>query len=287
MSEQNWVYSPNCKIPEGHSLPAGVKRYAAVVSYDGSAFCGFQKQKHSPSVQQELERALSSVANEELVVSCAGRTDTAVHASHQVIHFDSSAERSGRNWLKGANSCLPDSISIVWAGQVSESFHARFSATSRTYRYVMHASSARPAVLSHGVTWVRYPLDTQLMQQACQYLLGEQDFTAFRGAGCQSNSPYRNITSAKIVKVGQLLVFEVSANAFVLHMVRNIVGSLMEVGFGRQDPRWIAELIAGKDRCKSAATASPNGLYLVDVDYPSSFAIAEQQRGPLFLPDSL
>jgi tRNA pseudouridine38-40 synthase len=287
MSELNWVYSPNCKIPEGRSLPAGVNRYAAVVSYDGSAFCGFQKQKHSPSVQQELERALSSVANEEVVVSCAGRTDTAVHASHQVIHFDASAERSGRNWLKGANSSLPDSISILWAEQVPESFHARFSATSRTYRYVMHASSARPAVLSQGVTWVRYPLNTELMQEACQYLLGEQDFSAFRGAGCQSNSPFRNITSASVVKIGQLIVFEVSANAFVLHMVRNMVGSLLEVGFGRQKPQWIAGLLAGKDRCKSAATALPNGLYLVDVDYPQRFGIAGLPRGPLFLPGSL
>ena len=287
MSELDWVYSPNCKIPEGQSLPAGIKRYAAVVSYDGSAFCGFQKQKHSPSVQQELERALSSVANEELVVSCAGRTDTAVHASHQVIHFDTSAERSGRNWLKGANSRLPDSISLRWAEQVSESFHARFSATSRTYRYAMYASDARPAVLSQGVTWVRYPLTIEPMQEACQYLLGEQDFSAFRGAGCQSNSPFRNITSAKVVRVGQLMVFEVSANAFVLHMVRNMVGSLMEIGFGRQQPDWIAQLIAGKDRCKSAATASPNGLYLVDVDYPQSFGIPELPRGPLFLPGSL
>ena len=151
----------------------------------------------------------------------------------------------------------------------------------------MHASSARPAVLSQGITWVRYPLNTELMQDACQYLLGEQDFSAFRGAGCQSNSPYRNITSAKIVKLGQLVVFEVSANAFVLHMVRNIVGSLMEVGFARQSPQWISQLIAGKDRCKSAATASPNGLYLVDVDYPEGFAIASLERGPLFLPSSL
>jgi tRNA pseudouridine38-40 synthase len=287
MSELDWVYTPNCKIPEGQCLPAGIKRYAAVVSYDGSAFCGFQKQKHSPSVQQEVELALSSVANAELVISCAGRTDTAVHASHQVIHFDTSAERTGRNWLKGANSRLPDSISILWAEQVSEGFHARFSATSRTYRYVMHSSAARPAILPQGVTWVRYPLNVESMQEACQYLLGEQDFSAFRGAGCQSNSPFRNITGAKIVKVGQMIVFEVSANAFVLHMVRNIVGSLMEVGYGRQKPDWIATLIAGKDRCKSAATAPPNGLYLVDVVYPQSFKIASIERGPLFLPSSL
>ena len=283
MSELAWVYTPNAKIPEGQGLPPGVKRYAAVVTYDGSAFCGFQKQKHSPSVQQELERALSAVANAELVVSCAGRTDTAVHASYQVIHFDTSAERTGRNWVKGANSQLPDSVSVLWAGQVSEQFHARFSATSRTYKYIMHCSPARPAILAQGVTWVPYTLNAAAMQEACQYLLGEQDFSAFRGAGCQSLSPNRNITRASITAVGELLVFEVSANAFVLHMVRNIIGSLMEVGFGRRDPSWIAELLRGKDRRKSAATASPKGLYLVDVCYPEYFGLPLSSGGPIFL----
>ena len=283
MSELAWVYTPNAKIPEGQSLPPGVKRYAAVVTYDGSAFCGFQKQKHSPSVQQELERALSAVANAELVVSCAGRTDTAVHASYQVIHFDTSAERTSRNWVKGANSQLPDSVSVLWAGQVSEQFHARFSATSRTYKYIMHCSPARPAILAQGVTWVPYTLNAAAMQEACQYLLGEQDFSAFRGAGCQSLSPNRNITRASITAVGELLVFEVSANAFVLHMVRNIIGSLMEVGFGRRDPSWIAELLRGKDSRKSAATASPKGLYLVDVCYPEYFGLPLSSGGPIFL----
>jgi len=283
MTELDWVYSLNSKIPRGKSLPEGVKRYAAVVSYDGSAFCGFQKQKHSPSVQQELERALSSVANSEIVVSCAGRTDTAVHASYQVVHFDTPALRTGRNWVKGSNSQLPDSVALLWADEVAESFHARFSATSRTYRYVIHAAPARPAILSQGVTWVRNPLNTAAMQQACQYLLGEQDFSAFRGAGCQSLSPNRNITSAKIIHAGELIVFEVTANAFVLHMVRNIIGSLMEVGFGRRDPGWIGQLIKGRDRTKSAATASPKGLYLVNVAYPTDSAIPLMPKGPLFL----
>ncbi len=283
MSELDWVYSLNSKIPPGQSLPAGVKRYAAVVSYDGSAFCGFQKQKHSPSVQQELERALGSVANSEIVISCAGRTDTAVHASYQVIHFDTSAPRSGRNWVKGANSQLPDSIALIWADEVSAGFHARFSATSRTYRYIIHGAEARPAILSQGVSWVRYPLNAAAMQEACQYLLGEQDFSAFRGAGCQSLSPNRNVTSARVIEAGQLLVFEVTANAFVLHMVRNIVGSLLEVGFGRRDPGWIKQLIAGRDRTKSAATASPKGLYLVDVSYPPEHNIPRLPLGPLFV----
>jgi len=283
MTELDWVYSLNSKIPQGKGLPAGVKRYAAVVSYDGSAFCGFQKQKHSPSVQQELERALSSVANSNIVVSCAGRTDTAVHASYQVVHFDTPALRSGRNWVKGSNSQLPDSIALLWADQVTESFHARFSATSRTYRYVIHAAPARPAILSQGVTWVRNPLNTAAMQEACQHLLGEQDFSAFRGAGCQSLSPNRNITSAKIIQAGELIVFEVTANAFVLHMVRNIIGSLMEVGFGRRDPGWIGQLIKDRDRTKSAATAPPNGLYLVNVGYPNDPVIPLMPKGPLFL----
>ena len=279
----DWVYTPNCKIPEAYNLPEGTKRYAAVVQYDGSAFCGFQKQKHSPSVQQELERALSSVANAEIIVSCAGRTDTAVHASYQVIHFDTQALRTGRNWVKGSNSQLPDSIALLWADEVNETFHARFSATSRTYRYVIHSAPARPAILSQGVTWVRKPLNTAAMQEACQYLLGEQDFSAFRGAGCQSLSPNRNITSAKIIQAGELIVFEVTANAFVLHMVRNIIGSLMEVGFGRRDPGWIGQLIKGRDRTKSAATASPKGLYLVQVGYPNDPLIPLMPKGPLFL----
>jgi len=268
-------------------MPEGIKRYAAVVEYDGSAFCGFQKQKHSPSVQQELERALSYVANSPITLSCAGRTDTAVHASHQVIHFDSSAVRSGHNWMQGANSQLPDSISLSWADEIGPGFHARFSATSRTYRYVISASKTRPAILASGVTWVKFPLDPGAMQQACQYLLGEQDFSAFRGAGCQSLSPFRNVTSANIYSLGQLLIFEVSANAFVLHMVRNMVGALLEVGYGRQQPTWIKQLLAGADRCQSAATAPSNGLYLVDVNYPAEFALPQLPIGPAFLPDNL
>ena len=283
----DWVYTPNCRIPEGQCLPSGTQRYAAVVQYDGSAFCGFQKQTHSPSVQAELERALSYVANAPLNLSCAGRTDTAVHASHQVIHFDSTAKRSGYNWVQGANSQLPASIALVWADQVDGDFHARYSATSRTYRYIMAPNRARTAILAAGVTWVKFALDTEIMQEACQYLLGEQDFSAFRGAGCQSLSPFRNVTAANIYQCGQLVVFEVSANAFVLHMVRNIVGSLMEIGLGRQHPSWIKQLLAEGDRRHSAATAPPNGLYLVDVKYPQQFAIPSLPKGPLFLPDQL
>ena len=280
----DWVYTPNCRIPEGQCLPSGTQRYAAVVQYDGSAFCGFQKQTHSPSVQAELERALGYVANRPLSLSCAGRTDTAVHASHQVIHFDSSAKRSGYNWVQGANSQLPASIALLWADQVEDDFHARYSATSRTYRYVMAPNRARTAILADGVTWVKFPLDAEVMQEACQYLLGEQDFSAFRGSGCQSNSPWRNVHKANVYRRGNLVIFEITANAFLLHMVRNIVGSLLEVGTARQKPLWIQQLLVQGDRCKSAATAAPDGLYLVAVDYPARFGLPALAKGPVFLP---
>ena len=274
-------------MPEGQALPAGVSRFAAIVQYQGTDFCGFQRQKHSPSVQQELEQALSYVADCPVKLHCAGRTDTAVHASHQVIHFDTSAQRSGYSWVQGSNSQLPDSISLIWADKITPDFHSRFSAGARTYRYVIDNSSTRPAIMSGAVTWVKKPLDISLMQQSCKYLLGEQDFSAFRGSGCQSNSPCRNVHSAKVFRRGNLVIFEITANAFLLHMVRNIVGSLIEVGTARQKPLWIQQLLAQGDRCKSAATAAPDGLYLVAVDYPAKFGLPMLAKGPVFLPANL
>jgi tRNA pseudouridine38-40 synthase len=271
-------------MPEGQDLPSGASRFAAIVQYQGADFCGFQRQKHSPSVQQELEQALSYVADCPVKLHCAGRTDTAVHASHQVIHFDTSAERSGYSWVQGANSQLPDSISLIWADKISQDFHARFSAGARTYRYVIDNSPTRPAIMAAAVTWVKTPLDISLMQQSCEYLLGEQDFSAFRGSGCQSNSPCRNVHKANVYRRGNLVIFEITANAFLLHMVRNIVGSLLEVGTARQKPLWIQQLLIQGDRCKSAATAAPDGLYLVAVDYPARFGLPALAKGPVFLP---
>jgi tRNA pseudouridine38-40 synthase len=271
-------------MPEGQDLPYGVSRFAAIVQYQGADFCGFQRQKHSPSVQQELEEALSYVADCPVKIHCAGRTDTAVHASHQVIHFDTSAERSGYSWVQGANSQLPDSISLIWADKISQDFHARFSAGARTYRYVVDNSPTRPAIMAAAVTWFKKPLNISLMQQSCEYLLGEQDFSAFRGSGCQSNSPWRNVHRANVYRRGNLVIFEITANAFLLHMVRNIVGSLLEVGTARQKPLWIQQLLAQGDRCKSAATAAPDGLYLVAVDYPARFGLPALAKGPVFLP---
>jgi tRNA pseudouridine38-40 synthase len=271
-------------MPEGQDLPSGASRFAAIVQYQGADFCGFQRQKHSPSVQQELEQALSYVADCPVKIHCAGRTDTAVHASHQVIHFDTSAERSGYSWVQGANSQLPDSISLIWADKISQDFHARFSAGARTYRYVIDNSPTRPAIMAAAVTWFKKPLDISLMQQSCEYLLGEQDFSAFRGSGCQSNSPWRNVHRANVYRRGNLVIFEITANAFLLHMVRNIVGSLLEVGTARQKPLWIQQLLIQGDRCKSAATAAPDGLYLVAVDYPARFGLPALAKGPVFLP---
>lgn len=274
-------------MPEGQQLPAGVSRYAAIVQYNGANFCGFQRQKHSPSVQQEIEEAISYVANCPVRLHCAGRTDTAVHASHQVIHFDTTAQRSGYSWVQGANSQLPDSIALVWADKITQDFHSRFSAGARTYRYIIDNSSTRPAIMAGAVTWVKKPLDISLMQHSCQYLLGEKDFSAFRGSGCQSNSPYRNVHGANVFRRGNLVIFEITANAFLLHMVRNIVGSLIEVGLGRQQPIWIEQLLAAADRCKSAATAAPDGLYLVAVDYPAEFGLPAVAKGPVFLSEKL
>jgi len=274
-------------MPEDQQLPSGVSRYAAIVQYQGADFCGFQRQKHSPSVQQELEAALSFVADCPVKIHCAGRTDTAVHASHQVIHFDTSAQRSGYSWVQGANSQLAHSIALIWADNISQDFHSRFSAGARTYRYVIDNSPTRPAIMASAVTWVKNPLDISLMQDSCQYLLGEQDFSAFRGSGCQSNSPYRNVHCANVFRRGQLVIFEITANAFLLHMVRNIVGSLLEVGLGRKQSVWIQHLLSEGDRCKSAATAAADGLYLVAVDYPDKFGLPALARGPVFLPAQL
>lgn len=276
-----WVYTPNALMPEGATFPQGVSRYAAVVEYDGSRYSGWQRQNHSPSVQACVEAALSKVANQSLSVACAGRTDSGVHGTFQVIHWDTSARRECGNWLKGANVNLPSDIKLQWVGRVNEEFHARFSATARTYRYIVCNTPQKPAILNGGVTWEPKPLDIDAMNAACPALLGEQDYSAFRAAGCQSRSHFRNVTAARWQRVGSYLVFEITANAFLLHMVRNIVGSMLEVGRGRQSSTWISELLQSADRTLAAPTAPPNGLYLVGVDYPPGYDLPPSPTGPL------
>ena len=279
----SWKYKPNCAIPDGHELPSGIIRMAAIVTYNGKDYCGFQRQRHSPSVQEELEMALSFVADHPISVVCAGRTDTGVHATHQIIHFDTTASRNHSNWIKGVNSKLSDNVALYWISQVSPYFHSRFSAVERTYRYIILSKKIKPAFLTHEILWIKKELSINKMNQACQYLLGEQDFTTFRASGCQSNTAFRNVSKAILVSCGDFVIFEIKANAFLLHMVRNIVAAVLCVGVGKHDPLWIKAILDGKSRKLCPATASPCGLYLVDVDYPANFEIPQSSKGPFFI----
>lgn len=261
-------------------------RIALGVEYDGAAHYGWQRQQQLPSVQGYLEKALSAVANTPIDVQCAGRTDAGVHATGQVVHFDFDGERPDRAWTMGVNTNLPDSIAVRWVKTVSNDFHARFSATHRRYRYVIYNATLRPAILLGGITHEYQPLDAALMHEAAQAVIGEQDFTSFRASHCQSKTPFRNVTDVSVYRQGTYVIVDIRANAFLHHMVRNIVGSLIKVGCGEQPVNWIAELLAVKDRTQAAATAKPNGLYLVDVTYPDTFGLPRKPLGPLFLPES-
>ncbi len=262
-------------------------RVALGIEYDGAGYYGWQRQREVNSIQQELETALSRVAGHQVEVFCAGRTDAGVHATGQVVHFDSTAVRDEKAWVMGTNAHLPHNIAVRWARDVPDDFHARFSATARRYRYVIYNSKFRPAILNAGLSHYHQQLDISLMQQAAPCLLGEQDFTSFRAVQCQSKTPFRNIHHLELYRTGNYIVLDIKANAFLHHMVRNITGSLLEVGMKRQAPEWIAQLLAAKDRTLAAATAKAGGLYLVDVDYPSHYAIPKVSPGPLFLPAEL
>ncbi|MDH3577426.1 MAG: tRNA pseudouridine(38-40) synthase TruA [Gammaproteobacteria bacterium] len=248
-------------------------RIALGIEYDGTGYNGWQRQKTGLGVQQRLEEALSLVANEAVEVVCAGRTDTGVHASGQVVHFDTSSERSGRGWLLGANSSLPDDISVSWAQPVTDDFHARFSATARSYRYDILNRLERSALYRDRAWWVYQPLDSNLMHEAAGQLLGKHDFSAFRAAGCQASSAVREIKSIAVTRNGDWLTLRVTANAFLQHMVRNIAGTLVAIGLGEQDVEWITGVLESKDRKAGGIAAPPHGLTLVSVDYPASFKI--------------
>lgn len=257
-------------------------RIALGIEYDGSKYFGWQRQQEVVSVQQYVEGALSKIADQPVEIFCAGRTDAGVHATGQVVHFNVDCQRRMAAWTLGVNSHLPEDIAVRWAKVVASDFHARFSATARQYRYIIYNSPYRGAILGHGVSHYHSHLNETLMHQAGQCLLGEHDFTSFRAVQCQSRSPFRYVHYLNVVRKGDFVIIDIKANAFVHHMVRNIAGSLIEVGQGKHSPEWIEKVLALKDRTKAAATAKAQGLYLVAVDYPASFAIPESEPGPLF-----
>ncbi|OHC60340.1 MAG: tRNA pseudouridine(38-40) synthase TruA [Rhodocyclales bacterium RIFCSPLOWO2_02_FULL_63_24] len=242
-------------------------RIALGLEYEGSGFCGWQSQAGGGAVQNVLESALSIVADAPTRVVCAGRTDAGVHALAQVVHFDTEAVRSDTAWVRGVNAHLPASVAVRWAQPVSSEFHARFSARGRHYRYLLLNRPERPGLMARRVGWFHRPLDVEAMAAAASLLLGEHDFSAFRAVECQAKSPVKILRSAGIARHGDLLVFDFEANAFLHHMVRNLVGALVYVGKGAHPPVWLAELLAGRDRARAAPTFEACGLYFAGVDY--------------------
>lgn len=262
-------------------------RIALGIEYDGSAFSGWQTQLHAIGVQAVVEAALSKVADHPVAVVAAGRTDAGVHAAMQVVHFDTSAVRNERAWTLGANSNLPKQISVLWAREVSEAFHARYGALARSYRYLILNRIPRPALAFDRVCWVRDALDAQRMQSAADLLVGEHDFSSFRAAECQARSPIRRLHGIKVERRGELLTVDVTANAFLHHMVRNIAGVLIAVGCGDRPVQWVADILAARDRKQGGVTAVPQGLYLVGVRYAAALQLPSESASQLIVPVGL
>ena len=246
-------------------------RIALGIEYDGTDFFGWQRLSHGRSVQGEVEAALSFVAAHTVEVTCAGRTDAGVHARCQVVHFDSDAQRSERAWVMGATSRLGPDVAVLWAQRVPDDFHARFGARARRYRYLILNRTMRPALRARFVAWERVPLDVDLMQHAAQALIGEQDFSAFRTVACQANSPMRNVREISVTRSGEEVSIEIEANAFLHHMVRNIVGSLLPIGRGERAPEWLGELLRVRDRSVAGPTAPASGLTFLAPRYPAEW----------------
>lgn len=236
-------------------------RIALGLEYCGTGFHGWQSQPQGNTVQDVLEAALAQIAGEPLGVICAGRTDAGVHATQQVVHFETLVERPLSAWVRGVNSHLPSGVAVRWAQPVSDDFHARFSARGRRYRYLLVNRAQRPGLWQGRVGWFHLPLDIELMQSAAQRLIGEHDFSAFRAANCQAKTPVKHMSRAEISVRGNLIVFDFEATAFLHHMVRNLVGTLVYIGKGAQAPGWVDELLLARDRQQAAPTFSPDGLY--------------------------
>ena len=258
-------------------------RVALGIEYNGSQFNGYQLQTSGTrTVQGELEKALSKVADEPIRLSCAGRTDTGVHATGQVVHFDTHAKRELKAWMLGSNTNLPRDIAVHWVRQVNDDFNARFSAVSRSYRYLLYNRKVRPAVFQHNVAWSFESLDAQKMHEAAQLLMGEHDFSAFRSSQCQAKHANREMQAISVQRMSDYIVLDIRANAFLHHMVRNIMGTLMVVGRGEQPVSWVSDVLEGLDRRVAGMTASAAGLYLVNVEYPEHHGLPQRSG---WLPD--
>jgi tRNA pseudouridine38-40 synthase len=250
-------------------------RVALGVEYDGSEFHGWQSQLDGCTVQDNLQLAISQIASEPIAIIAAGRTDTGVHALEQVIHFDTSSARPLSAWVRGVNALLPKSIAVLWAHAVPEEFHARFSAQARSYQYVLINRPARSAVHHGKVGWFHAPLDVQTMREAAKFLLGEHDFSSFRAAECQAKSPVKNLAQLDIHQQGDVIIFDLAANAFLHHMVRNIVGCLIYVGKGQHPPEWMQEVLQARQRKQAAPTFAPDGLYLRHIKYDAKWGLPQ------------
>ncbi len=259
--------------PRGAVRRGDSRRVAALVEYDGTDFAGWQSQTHSASVQDAVESAISFVAGQPLIAICAGRTDAGVHALGQVVHFDTTAIRTPRAWVLGVNTRLPPSIALQWAGEVSLGFHARHVAVRRIYRYYILNRSARSALQRTRTAWIHRPLDADAMHGAAQVLIGEHDFSAFRSIECQSKTPVRRVLRIDVRRQGDTVWLEIEANAYLHHMVRNIVGTLIEVQAAADPAGVLGRILAGGERHRAGMTAPAAGLYLWWVEYPAVYGI--------------
>jgi tRNA pseudouridine38-40 synthase len=262
-----------------------LKRIALGVQYDGTAWNGYQKQPDRHTVQDRLEIALEHFGRVAFSTTCAGRTDTGVHALEQVIHFDTDLEREMQSWVRGVNAFLPDSIAVRWAHQLpvfaEHEFHARFSAFARTYHYVLFNHPVRSPLLVGRAGWTHRPLDLERMQEAAQCLVGTHDFSAFRSSQCQARTPVKQMHAVTVSRRGEAIVFTLRASAFLHHMVRNLIGSLIYVGQGRHSAAWLQDVLAGRDRGEAAPTFMPDGLYLAKIDYDPKWGLPQDARSPL------
>lgn len=265
-------------------VDATPQRVALGIEYNGHAFHGWQTQKdpEMPTLQACLERGLSQIADHPITSHCAGRTDTGVHAMCQVVHFDTTAIRPDKAWLQGTNTALPPDICVRWVKPVASDFHARFSAFKRRYRYIIYNHPVRSALYAGQATWQCLPLCTDTMHKEAQCLVGTHDFSGYRATACQSRSPVRDVDFVTVQRQGDLVILDIQANAFLMHMIRNIAGVLMAVGCGKQETGWARQVLEGRDRKQGGVTARPDGLYFMGALYPEHYGLPGFAAAPAF-----